>query len=134
MSKGNHNSNWPTAQQPNITHGEMSQYLNKFDEILNLPPCKKNDAEGVRKRIIEMFEYCEKEGRRPTVELLSAFMGVSRMALWKWQQDPQSEAGRLVERAKELINVLITEPLCAKDTIPGLGILPPPAKACSLIV
>ena len=56
-----------------------------------------------------MFKFCEEEERRPTVELLSAFLGVSRVALWKWQRDEESEAGRLIERAKAIINAFITE-------------------------
>ena len=76
---------------------------------MELPPCKKCDPEGIKERIGLMFKYCEENDRRPTVELLSVFVGVSRTTLWQWEQDEHSEAGRIVARAKAAINAIITE-------------------------
>lgn len=105
----NKNSNFPNAKKPDCTPEEISTSLRGFDKIMELPPCTKNNPEEIKQRITEMFRYCETEGRKPTVELLTAFLGVTRAALWQWQQDQNSEAGRLINKAKNLINVLITE-------------------------
>lgn len=103
----NYNSNYPAAKLSQVP--DIGNYLKEFDEIMKIPPCRKSDPEGVRERISKMFQYCEENNRRPTVELLSAFIGVSRMSLWKWQQDETSEAGKLIEQAKALINAFLTE-------------------------
>ncbi len=107
MAKGNPSSNYPAAKLSQVP--DIGKYMGRLDEIMELPPCKKSEPEEVKKRIGMMFKFCEEEERRPTVELLSAFLGVSRVALWKWQRDEESEAGRLIERAKAIINAFITE-------------------------
>lgn len=105
----NKNSNFPNAKKPDCTPEEISKSLRGFDKIIELPPCTKNNPDLIRQRVAEMFRYCEAEGRKPTNEMLVTFLGVSRMCIWKWQQDESSEAGRLITQAKNLINVLLTE-------------------------
>lgn len=107
MSKGNPNSNYPTAKLSQVPG--VGEYSKRFGEIMDLPPCRKCDPEGIKERIGMMFKYCEENDRRPTVELLSVFVGVSRTTLWQWGQDENSEAGRIIERAKAAINAIITE-------------------------
>lgn len=103
----NPHSNFPQAKVSEIP--DIGKSIGRLDEVMNLPPCKKNEPKEVEERIKQMFQFCKEDNRRPTVELLSAFLGVSRITLWKWQSDENSEAGRLVERAKEVINALLTE-------------------------
>lgn len=112
MSKGNPESNWPQAKISKVP--DIGANIGRLNEVMNLTPCKKNDPQGVAERINQMFEFCKEENRRPTVELLSAFIGVNRTTLWKWIEDENSEAGKLVERAKEIINVLLTEMALSK--------------------
>lgn len=107
MAKGNPNSNYPTAKLSQVPG--VGEYSKRFSEIMKLPPCRKCDPTEIKQRIEMMFKYCEENDRRPTVELLSVFVGVSRTTLWQWEQDEDSEAGRIVERAKAAINAIITE-------------------------
>lgn len=105
----NRKNNFPNVAEPSATPQEISQSIKGFNELMKLKPCTKNEPDEVRKRIEDMFLYCENEGRKPTVELLTVFLGVTRTALWQWQQDPNSEAGQLVTQAKNLLNLLTTE-------------------------
>lgn len=107
MAKGNPNSNFPAAKISQIP--DVGKFVSGFDKIMELPPCRKNEPEEVQKRIEMMFKFCEENGRRPTVELLSVFLGVSRTGLWKWEHDENSEAGKIIGRAKAAINAIITE-------------------------
>lgn len=107
MAKGNPNSNYPAAKLSQVP--KIGEYIKRFDELMEMPPCKKCDPEEIKERIRLMFKYCEENDRRPTVELLSVFVGVSRTTLWQWEQDEHSEAGRIVARAKAAINAIITE-------------------------
>ena len=105
--KGNPNSNYPAAKLSQVS--KIGEYVKRFDELMELPPCRKCDPESVRERIKMMFKYCEENDRWPTVELLSVFIGVSRTTLWQWEQDEHSEAGRIVAHAKAAVNAIITE-------------------------
>lgn len=107
MAKGNQISNYPAAKLSQVP--KIGEYTKQFGKLMELPPCRKCDPEGIKERVAMMFKYCEENDRRPTVELLSVFVGVSRVTLWQWEQDEHSEAGRAVERAKAAINAIITE-------------------------
>ena len=56
MAKGNPNSNYPAAKLSQIP--KIGEYIKRFDELMELPPCKKCDPEGIKERIGLMFKYC----------------------------------------------------------------------------
>ena len=49
MAKGNPNSNYPAAKLSQIP--KIGEYIKRFDELMELPPCKKCDPEGIKERI-----------------------------------------------------------------------------------
>lgn len=100
-------SNFPSARA-SIPPEKMAEDVGKFKNIMNLPPCKKSNPEGIRQRLNEMMEFCSTEGVKPTVELMTAYLGVSRVTLLKWQHE-ECEAGQIVETAKGIINAMMTE-------------------------
>lgn len=99
-------SNFPSARA-SVPPEKMSEDVGRFKNIMNLEPCRKSNPEGIKRRLNEMFDFCSKEGVRPTVELMTAYLGVSRMALLKWQNE-DCEAGKLIETAKGIINAMMT--------------------------
>lgn len=104
----NRKSNYPTTAQPQATQEEIGQLVGAMDALRKLPPVKKQEPEKVKERLDYYFKYCAENGVKPSVEALSLACGVSRQSLWEWEHDTQSESGRLVARAKELINSLLT--------------------------
>lgn len=109
MAKGNPRSNYPMAKlNPKCTPQEIGQGVAALDELRKLPPVRKRDPAGVRERLDFYFETCQERGLKPTVESMVLALGITRQAAWEWQQEG-SEAGRLIERAKALINALLTQ-------------------------
>lgn len=49
MAKGNPSSNYPAAKLSQIP--KIGEYIKRFDELMELPPCKKCDPEGIKERI-----------------------------------------------------------------------------------
>ena len=113
----NKKSNFPTSRA-SVPPEKMGEDVSRFKNIMNLAPCKKSNPEGIKQRLNEMFEFCSIEGVKPTVELMTAYLGVSRMALLKWQRE-DCEAGRLIETAKGIINAMMTEwAMCGEVAFP----------------
>lgn len=108
-------NNSPTnLGKPDLTTTEMSDLLEVLDGFRQLPPVSKNDVQELNRRLDGYFKACSDNGVLPTVESMCLTCGVSRQALWKWQQDG-SEAGKIIERAKEVINaILATSAICGK--------------------
>ncbi len=108
-------NNSPTnLGKPDLTATEMGDLLELFDEFRRLPPVSKNDVTELNRRLDSYFKACSDSGILPTVESMCLMLGVSRQGVWKWQQD-SSEAGKIVGRAKEVINsVLSTSAISGK--------------------
>lgn len=87
---------------------EPSQ-LQVIDEFRKLPACHKNDPEAVRERLSYYFQSCQDYEIFPSIEGLSLCLGISRQALFKWSNDTGSESGMLVVRAKEAINMCLSQ-------------------------
>jgi hypothetical protein len=81
------------------------QVLNK---LRKMPPVSKGNPAEVEQRIDDYFKLCEETKMPPSVEGLTLACGVSRVTLLKWQNDGYSEAGRIIARAKSVINACIS--------------------------
>lgn len=104
----NKNSNYPNAKQPQATPEEIGELVGVIDKLRQFPPVRKNEPEEIRKRLDYFFEYCTDYDVKPSVEGMALCLGVTRQCLWAWESDQNSEAGRLVWRAKAVINTLLT--------------------------
>lgn len=103
---GKHN-NLPTSWADDMEIEDKKTFLTVFDEFRKMPRLKKCDTDEIEKRLDQYFEICSSSGIVPTVEGLSLALGVSRQAMWKWQEE-ECQAGIIVERAKSVINALMT--------------------------
>lgn len=104
MSKAN---NSPTNWKEGLTEADKSDMLSVLESFRQMPPVRKDDVEEVKERLDMYFNKCAEYGFIPTVESMCLALGVSRQALWKWQKN-NYEAGELIERAKEIINSMLT--------------------------
>lgn len=91
------------AQLDDIEPTFTKKTISELREIFNLP--KPETDEDVSKRIYDFFIFCEEKGMRPGIELLSLFLGVTRMTIWNWSNGVTcSEARRdMINHAKSLI-------------------------------
>lgn len=100
-------NNSPTNWSEGLTTADKSNMLTVFDSFRRLPPVRKNDIEEINQRLDDYFKICADAGIVPTVEAMELVLGVSRQAMWKWQQE-NCEAGEIVSRAKTIINAMLT--------------------------
>ena len=65
----NKNSNWPTANQPDIKPEKMAQQIQAMEKLRELPQINHADSQEVERRIKYFFNFCVENELRPTVEL-----------------------------------------------------------------
>ena len=99
-------NNSPTNWSERLTTADKSNMLTVFDSFRRLPPVRKNDIAEINERLDNYFKICADNAIIPTVEAMELVLGVSRQAMWKWQQE-DCEAGQIVGRAKAIINTMI---------------------------
>jgi hypothetical protein len=103
-------NNAPTSSEYyTVTPLETGELIEIFDKFRRLEPVRKCEPDKVAQRLNEFFKVCSEYDIKPTVELMSLALGVSRKTLWQWQNDEFSESGQLISGAKELINALLTQ-------------------------
>lgn len=104
----NKNSNWPTNAQPDITPDEMAAQVRAMEKIRELPKIDYSDPQEIENRIKFFFEFCAENNLRPTVELMALCIGVSRMALWRWEQEGK-ERGEIISSAKQVLAAMMEQ-------------------------
>lgn len=100
-------NNSPTNWSEGLTTADKSNMLTVFDSFRRLPPVHKDDVPEMNQRLDDYFKICADAGIVPTVEGMALVLGVSRQAMWKWQQQG-CEAGEIISRAKAIINAMLT--------------------------
>ena len=73
-----------------------------------LPSYDHKDPKAVAERIDYYFEFCANRQKKPTVEGLSLALGVTRQALFVWE-NKDDERGAIVRQAKALLNALLID-------------------------
>lgn len=99
----NKNSNWPTANQPDIKPEKMARQIQAMETLRELPQINYADYQEVEERIKYFFNFCVENELRPTVELMALSVGVSRQALWQWEQEG-SARGKVISSAKQTLH------------------------------
>jgi hypothetical protein len=83
--------------------------LQMFDKFRQLQAVRKNNPEEVAERLNKYFSMCSESDLLPSVESMCLCLGISRQTACEWERDVNSESGRLVRRAKDLVNSMITQ-------------------------
>ncbi len=104
----NKNSNFPAAQKPNITPEQMSDYITKLDGLRRLKSVNRKDPYALEERIDYFFKYCIENELKPSVELLSLALDISRVGLWMIEQE-EGARGQIIRRAKMLLSALLEQ-------------------------
>jgi hypothetical protein len=104
----NKNSNWPTAQQPDIKPEKLAEQVRVMEKIRELPKINFSDPVEIEERIKFFFNFCTENDLRPTVELMALSIGVSRVSLWKWEQEG-STRGEIIRGAKQVLAALMEQ-------------------------
>ena len=104
----NKNSNWPTANQPDIKPEKMAQQIQAIEKLRELPQINHADSQEVERRIKYFFNFCVENELRPTVELMALSVGVSRQSLWQWEQEG-SARGKVISSAKQTLGALMEQ-------------------------
>ena len=101
----NKNSNYPNAVPPKVTGEEMAMQVLATEELRELPQIIYTSPTELENRIKYYFDWCVKYQMRPSVELMALCIGVSRVSLWKWEQEGGSR-GEIIQRAKQVLAAL----------------------------
>lgn len=93
---------------PNTTGAELKLQIQDLNTLRKLPSYDHKDPKAVAERIDYYFEFCAVREKKPTVEGLSLALGVTRQALFVWE-NKDDERGAIVRQAKALLNALLID-------------------------
>lgn len=93
---------------PNTTGAELKLQIQDLNTLRKLPSYDHKDPKAVAERIDYYFEFCANRQKRPTVEGLSLALGITRQALFVWE-NKQDKRAEVVKQAKALLNALIVD-------------------------
>ena len=66
--------------------GDNARYLRYAMASLSLPPIDISDPEQVQKRIMEYFDYCVQNDRKPNIKGLGNWLGVDATTVNSWRR------------------------------------------------
>ena len=93
---------------PSTTGAELKLQIQDLNTLRKLPSYDHKDPKAVAERIDYYFEFCANRQKKPTVEGLSLALGVTRQALFVWE-NKDDERGAIVRQAKALLNALLID-------------------------
>ena len=101
--------NSAAVQAENIEPSFVRKTVTDLKEVYKLS--RPETDEEVKDRIYSYFEFCERTGMRPGIELLCLFLGVSRTSLWNWSQGIKCSPQRMdmINHAKALIAAFLEQ-------------------------
>lgn len=102
------NNNWPSAQKPKVSPDEMTDYIKKLDGLRKLESIDRMNPIALEERINYFFQYCAENSLKPSVELMCLALDISRVGLWKMEQE-EGARGRIIRRAKMLLSALLEQ-------------------------
>lgn len=100
----NTKSNFPTAQQPDVSKEELSILIKRLNDQRKLT--KVATPEEVEQRVTEYFDACIQNSIRPGVEGMALALGVTRQTLLNWQSEG-NQKGEIITRAKQMLAALL---------------------------
>lgn len=72
--------------EENTEPGDNTRYLRYAMASLNLPPIDISDPEQVQKRILEYFDFCLENDRKPNIKGLGNWLGVDATTVNSWRR------------------------------------------------
>lgn len=72
--------------EENTEPGDNARYLRYAMASLNLPPIDVSDPKQVEKRIMEYFDYCIQNDRKPNIKGLGNWIGVDDETVMRWRR------------------------------------------------
>lgn len=72
--------------EENTEPGDNSRYLRYAMASLNLPPIDVSDPKQVEKRIMEYFDFCIQNDRKPNIKGLGNWIGVDDETVMRWRR------------------------------------------------
>ena len=98
----NKSSNFPSAQLPDMSPGEMASAISEQLELANWERIDITQSERIGERIEEYFRWCIQKDHKPHVEEMALALGTTRQTLWNWQQQG-GQRGEIISLAKQLL-------------------------------
>lgn len=109
------------TQQPDCKPGEIARDTELAVRLASLPQIDKKDAEQVRQRCQQYFDFCREVDQKPGVQGLCLALGVVRATLIAWENE-NSERGAVIVRAKQIIRYLLETWTTSGKLSPPVGI------------
>jgi hypothetical protein len=93
---------------PKVTGQDLRLQIEELNALRQLPSYDHKDPDAVAQRINDYFTFCAEHERKPTVEAMALSLGITRQALFVWE-NKDDERGAIVRQAKALLNALLIE-------------------------
>lgn len=93
---------------PKTTGAELKLQIQDLNTLRKLPSYDHKDPDAVAQRINDYFTFCAEHERKPTVEAMALSLGITRQALFVWE-NKDDERGAIVRQAKALLNALLID-------------------------
>ena len=89
----------------NAEPGDNARYLRHAMASLNLPPIDVSDPKQVEQRIMEYFQYCIDNDRKPNIKGLGNWIGVDDETVMRWRKgEYRAETHRgLIKKAVDIL-------------------------------
>ena len=108
-------------QQPDLKPGEIARDTEIAVRLASLPQIDIKDAEQIRERCQQYFDFCQEVDQKPGIQGLCLALGVVRGTLINWENE-NSERGQVIIRAKQIIRYLLETWTTSGKLSPPVGI------------
>ena len=93
---------------PKVTGQDLRLQIQELNALRQLPSYDHKDPDAVAQRINDYFTFCAEHERKPTVEAMALSLGITRQALFVWENKDDAR-GAIVRQAKALLNALLID-------------------------
>ena len=107
-----------------IEQGDTSRFLRFALASWNLPPIDISDPKQVEQRLLDYFQYCLDNDRKPQVVGMCNWLGISRQTLNEWENGVTRAAthGDIIKRAKSMLEEMWADYMLNGKINPASGI------------
>lgn len=104
--------------------GDNAKYIRLARSSMGLTPIDIADPEQVENRILDYFDFCEKNDYKPSVIGMANWLGISRRTVTRWMKgDTRSSTHtEMIERAYSVIEQVLVDCMQNGKVNPASGI------------